>query len=605
MFRILETKGSYHDLLCRKEYSKQHVDVVESIYDQLSDLGNDPLLMLGEIQSGKTSMYIAVTALCLDNGYQLVVVLTKSGITLTSQTVTRLQADLGSNQINVTDIMYMPLELTPFELSQKKIIVVKKQTDNFRRLKNLLKKFTDSDRLKCLIIDDESDFASVGYKKDDDEQYNFTTIAGYINQTRVKLSDCRFIQVTATPYANLIQPRYYNNFESDALPTRPPKIFLLPTGDGYIGGEYYFNETKYPLGKYLHSFLEESNLTILQKSTLSTIELDNPDLRAIKNAIMNFIVGGTIRMLQNGGDIYDPANRYSFIVHTDLAKKHHKHQAKIFELIIGEFQTLERRNRPALIPLIMKSIEELNNSIIAYGFTPIKTEVLLPEIYTAIKERIKISIVNSDNSVSKMLDVNGQLELTVPLNIFIGGQILDRGITIRNLIGFIYGRNPKTMMMDTVLQHARMYGYRSKEDLSVTRLYTTSSIYKRLVMINQQDQQLRDNIRKYNSTVLFPDFDTNNIRYTNSRKTCLTDIYKLKSNSKIFPSDFDVINDIHTQNIVSLIDSIIHTLNPCHKNSSEFSVPASVARDILNNVFSTITLSKKETVNYDVMCGLL
>jgi len=40
---------------------------------------------------------------------------------------------------------------------------------------------------------------------------------------------------------------------------------------------------------------------------------------------------------------------------------------------------------------------------------------------------------------------------------FIGGQILDRGITIGNLIGFYYGRNPNRFQQDTVLQHSRMY----------------------------------------------------------------------------------------------------------------------------------------------------
>jgi hypothetical protein len=54
----------------------------------------------------------------------------------------------------------------------------------------------------------------------------------------------------------------------------------------------------------------------------------------------------------------------------------------------------------------------------------------------------------------------GQLRLRTPLNIFIGGQILDRGITIANLIGFYYGRDPQRFQQDTVLQHSRMYGFR-------------------------------------------------------------------------------------------------------------------------------------------------
>ena len=70
--------------------------------------------------------------------------------------------------------------------------------------------------------------------------------------------------------------------------------------------------------------------------------------------------------------------------------------------------------------------------------------------------------------------------MRTPYNIFIGGQILDRGITVPNLLGFCYGRSPKRMQQDTVLQHARMYGARPRPDLAVTRLYTTAKSLKSL-----------------------------------------------------------------------------------------------------------------------------
>jgi len=78
---------------------------------------------------------------------------------------------------------------------------------------------------------------------------------------------------------------------------------------------------------------------------------------------------------------------------------------------------------------------------------------------------LMITKVNSDKDVAEVLDDKGQLKLRTPMNIYIGGQILDRGITIANLIGFYYGRNPQKFQQDTVLQHSRMYGARPKEDL--------------------------------------------------------------------------------------------------------------------------------------------
>ncbi len=81
------------------------------------------------------------------------------------------------------------------------------------------------------------------------------------------------------------------------------------------------------------------------------------------------------------------------------------------------------------------------------------------------------------------------------MNMFIGGQILDRGLTIENMIGFYYGRNPKKFQQDTVLQHSRMYGARPKHDLSVTRFYAPLHIHQMLGKIQEFDSSLREAFR--------------------------------------------------------------------------------------------------------------
>lgn len=74
-----------------------------------------------------------------------------------------------------------------------------------------------------------------------------------------------------------------------------------------------------------------------------------------------------------------------------------------------------------------------------------------------------VQVVNTDNEVVNLLDQeSGELQLEATANIFIGGSILDRGITIKNILCFFYGRNPKNFQQDTVLQHARMYGARKR-----------------------------------------------------------------------------------------------------------------------------------------------
>jgi hypothetical protein len=79
------------------------------------------------------------------------------------------------------------------------------------------------------------------------------------------------------------------------------------------------------------------------------------------------------------------------------------------------------------------------------------------------------------------------------LNVFIGGQVLDRGVTLANMIGFYYGRRPNKFQQDTVLQHSRMYGYR-RDDLAVTRFYTSSYIRQAMFEMETFDSSLREAI---------------------------------------------------------------------------------------------------------------
>ncbi len=91
---------------------------------------------------------------------------------------------------------------------------------------------------------------------------------------------------------------------------------------------------------------------------------------------------------------------------------------------------------------------------------------------------------------SSSLMCTGQLKLRSPLNIFLGGQVLDRGVTLAGLIGFYYGRRPNKYQQDTVLQHSRMYGF-LRRDLAVTRFYTSNAIRYAMSQMEEFDASLR------------------------------------------------------------------------------------------------------------------
>ena len=167
-------------------------------------------MMLGKIQSGKTRSFIGVISLAFDNGYDLAVVLTKNSNALAKQTTARMKQEFydfrDEDIIEIFDIMCIPPNMSQFELDKKMIIVVKKEKNNIPKLMKFIEKYALHKDKKCLVIDDEADFCSIGYDKNKDtEDFDLRRIASQINDLRLQLT-CKFIQVTATPYSLYLQP---------------------------------------------------------------------------------------------------------------------------------------------------------------------------------------------------------------------------------------------------------------------------------------------------------------------------------------------------------------------------------------------------------------
>ncbi|MFZ4441346.1 MAG: Z1 domain-containing protein, partial [Syntrophales bacterium] len=175
---------------------------------------------------------------------------------------------------------------------------------------------------------------------------------------------------------------------------------------------------------------------------------------------------------------------------------------------------------------------------------------------------VAIDVVNSDNDVKQMLDENGQLRLRVPMNIFIGGQALDRGITIDNLIGFYYGRNPGRYQQDTVLQHSRMYGNRSREDLSVTRFYTTGAVHVILRRINEIDEILRNALKAGGGDhgIVFIQKDSSGkIIPCSPNKVLLSSTTTLRPWKRLLPVGFDLHPAYKIKSHTAAVDKIVGT----------------------------------------------
>lgn len=603
--------------LKKQEYNEKTLKCIKEAVLKLDEIEDKPLMMLGKIQSGKTKSFIGVISLAFDNGYDLAVVLTKNSNALAKQTTARMRQEFETFRdediIEIFNIMCTPPGMSRFELNKKLIIVVKKEHNNLPRLISFIKEYALDKDKKCLIIDDEADFCSIGYDKNKDtEEFDLRKIASQINDLRLQLT-CKFIQVTATPYSLYLQPETIDlGNNNEPKPVKPADTVLVPSGDGYIGGEYYFDREKHQLGEYLFHAIDEAELQIIKNSDRRRFKeeevLTSNKIEGLRTSIINFIIAGCIRIIQNGGNPRGKKNKFSFIIHTEIAKSSHCRQESIINELIEKLQVEAKLNTKLLEDYIESGYKNLIQSIEKYGFNIPKIEEVKKCVKQAITDEwITKTIVNSENDINALLDDDGQLKLRTPLNIFIGGQILDRGITISNLIGFYYGRSPQKMQQDTVLQHSRMYGYRSKEDLAVTRFYTTKDLYDRMSKINDFDTKLREDFEKgnFDKGVIFISKDENGrIIPCSPEKIKISNTYVLKPGKTTTPVGFQTGYKTHIKSYIEKIDEILKKYNNGNV-SGNFKISKEDASKIINLIYKTIEIESDNCIDEKAFTSLI
>lgn len=569
--------GEFFNMLAaQNEYDESTVKCVFDTTQKLIELSTDlnrPGMLLGKIQSGKTRTFIGITGLCFDNEYDAAIYFTKGTKALAQQTFERLKSEFQvfykNDKAQIFDIMNLPSNLSNYELDQKLLIVVKKETNNLERLNEaIFETYPQLANKKILIIDDEADFASVGFSKSKNEATNIKIIAGQIDDLRKRLNNISFLQVTATPYSLYLQPEdlVVKGSNKKFVPIKPAFTELVPVPKAYIGGEYYFeaSEDENSVAAHIYEPIKETELDILKKEDRRKFKIEDvltsKRVHSLREAVVNFIVGGVIRRLQDINEHKNP-QKYSFIIHTEQGKAAHEWQQSIVFELKKELQNVVVSDPAQFNFLIETAYENLVKSLnILECYVPTFSEVMELVKEALLKDHLVITKVNSEKQIAELLDETGQLKLRTPLNIYIGGQILDRGITISNLIGFYYGRNPQKFQQDTVLQHSRMFGYRPIEDLAVTRFYTTMRIYEAMKRMHEIDTALREAFEKgaNDNGVIFIEKDNENkIIPCSPNKILISNTTTLKPFKRLLPVGFQTKYKTHIAKTVQAISNIV------------------------------------------------
>lgn len=619
----LKNVGTYYDQLAAKRGdSPELAQVVEETVKKLSDQETStstrkPGILLGKIQSGKTRAFLGVIARAFDRGYDMAIILTKGTKSLTRQTLSRVKKDfedfINSDEIQVFDIMTVP-SLTPYELNQKLIFIVKKEDDNMNRLLDSVRnKYPILQKRKVLIIDDEADLASVSFRKGKDGVIGVGTIAGQIDEFRELVVDSDFLQVTATPYSLYLQPSEEQaNSSSLFHPKRPSFTTILPIHDKYVGGDYYFEKSAAADSPayYFYHEVPIAEREALKAEDRRRFHIENviteKNVAVLREAIVTFIAAGAIRRIQQR-TTDKKQQKYSFLFHTESSRKSHEWQERVTKAIYSSLEQAAKENSPLFDELLRRSYNDLQRSI------ELSDSQLLPT-YEAVKEetvkailsgQLMITRVNSDNDVDPLLDEDGQLRLRTPFNIFIGGQILDRGITINNLIAFYYGRNPKKFQQDTVLQHSRMYGARSLADLSVTRFYAPSHIYQIMSKIHEFDSALREAFVEgaHDRGVYFIQKDVaNRLVPCSPNKLHFSKVVSIRPGRRLLPVGFQTVSKTSGAKNLEILDKKIDKLVP--GGEGPVLIQVDLAEELLSLAYANLEFEDLEDEQKAYMAAL-
>lgn len=595
---------------------------VERVVNQLVDVSttsDSPGILLGKIQSGKTRGFVGVIARAFDRGFDVAVVLTKGTKTLSAQTVARLKSDFSQfvddDDFLIFDIMTPPGRLTRGELARKLIIVAKKQVDNLKRLQEFIRvTYPALKERRILLIDDEADLASIRFvKKRGEPEIEQGKIAEQIDGLRRDAAKVAFFQVTATPYSLYLQPE---NYDAQAVgnfvfkPKKPAFTELLPIHSGYVGGDDYFGsyEPSDP-----RSFLivrvatdEQDALRRPDQRRISRDRiLETPNTAGLRRAIVTFVLAVCIRRWQQH-EAGEKKRKYAMIIHNDTQRAAHGWQEQVINWIFEAVKEAAERRSRVLRNAFDAAYTDLQSSVEAdRGRTPSQDQAFEMFIEALASDDVVLERVNSDRDVMALLDDQAELRLRTPYNIYVGGNILDRGITIPNLISFYYGRNPRTMQADTVLQHARMYGNRDRRDLAVTRFYTSQEVYDRLYVINEFENALRHAFESgaHERGVVFIQTDAENrVRPCAPNKLLLSDVVAIRPNGLYLPTGFTTASQTASKKSLARLDELI-PLGVRDKLTLQ-SISKAKALEIIDEIEKTLDVDEA-IFEWEAMRGLL
>lgn len=479
--------------------------VVERLADPTSEAAYQSKgLVVGYVQSGKTANFTGVIAKSADAGYKLIIVLAGTLDVLRSQTQRRIDKDLigqellddsyGSDadwgrflkhgarpgQLGSFDFHRLTgpdsdyqrlnagLEALQFEAADKskplydkenifiartRIAIVKKNSNILKRLLDDLRRTKSSgqgaplDQIPALIIDDESDQASINVNKpnSDGDSEDRTATNRAIVQLLSLLPRAQYVGYTATPFANVfVDP----DNEEDIF----PKDFLvsLPRPAGYMGVSDFYD---------LDGSQDDDDSRPNERDYVRPVVGDDEEPDNLQAAIDAFVLSGSIKRFRAAADpsLASSFRHHTMLVHSSEKVAEHQELAAQVQKIFGKAGYEGGRGVPRLERLFeddFRRVHAARGGGLPFPRSFGELAPFIGECLGAIgPARGAVRVVNNLNK-----DQTPDFDRQAVWKILVGGTKLSRGYTVEGLTVSYYRRRAQSA--DTLMQMGRWFGFR-------------------------------------------------------------------------------------------------------------------------------------------------
>jgi len=517
-------------LLQAEQFPHKTVDVLDQESDRVLDRLENPKreglwsrrgMVIGHVQSGKTTNFSALICKAADAGYKVIIILSGIHNMLRNQTQHRMDENfVGRESRNTTSNQHRQVigvgkfanDRYPFtftnslkdfdkgladtmggyirDINEPALFVIKKNTSSLNKIYEWLKSNntnTNSPKinLPVLIIDDEADNASINTKQSKGE---ITKINGQIRSLLELFERNAYVGYTATPFANIfIDPETDSEVYGEDLFPRD-FIWSLAPSSQYIGPEKMFLEDNCLQVREIYD--NEDDIPVKHNKYLEINALPTSLIRSLKT----FVLTRAIRLARRH-------QHFHSTMLVNVSRFPSVHDILRFQ-IHNELQVLQARvrNKSALSPKdalkdqIMKDFheiwsEEFNDS--EFEWTDIQ------KLLHRACAPIEVLEVNSNSTTPlEYADYKNGRSLIV-----VGGFSLSRGLTLEGLTVSYVIRN--SSQQDTLMQMGRWFGYRP-DYADLCRLWLTEEAIENFSKTAETIQELREQLREMASSNATP-----------------------------------------------------------------------------------------------------